>query len=171
MKTVKVILTILVILSVLFLGTGLVIKENKYSTEITINKPLSETFKLFNDQESIRQWIPEIQKFEAIVEKPGVTGSEFRITMDNNGETVTMKEKVLAYVEDEKVTLYFDAEQVLKTDDYTFISDGESTKIQLNVTFQAESYIMSCMFPYFKGAFKSVDEKYLNNFKAFAEKQ
>lgn len=171
MKTVKVIVTILVILSILFLGTGLVIKENKYSSEITVNKPLSETFKLFNDQETISQWIPEIQKFEAIEEKPGMVGSEYRITMDNDGEVVTMKEKVLAYVEDQKVTLYFDAEQVLKTDDYTFIADGEATKIQLDVTFQAESYILSCMFPYFKGAFKSVDDKYLNNFKAFAEKQ
>ena len=171
MKTVKVILTILLVLSVLFLGTGLVVKENKYSTEIQVNKPLSETFQMFNNQESIGQWIPEITKVETIEERPGLVGSEFRITMDNNGEIMTMKEKVLAYVENKKVTFYFDAEGVLKTDDYTFSSNGNSTTIKLDVSFQAETYILSCMFPYFKGTFKGVDEKYLNNFKNYIENQ
>lgn len=170
MKTVKVILTILVVLSVLFLGTGLVIKENKYSTEIKINKPLSETFQIFNDQESISEWIPEITKIEAIDQKPGLVGSEYRITIDNQGQIMTKKEKILAYVENQKVTFYFDAENVLKTDDYTFSSDGNSTTIKLDVSFQAETYLLSCVFPYFKGTFKGLDEQYLSNFKAFAEK-
>jgi uncharacterized protein YndB with AHSA1/START domain len=169
MKTVKVILTILVILSLLFLGTGLVIKENRYSTEIHINKSLSETFRMFTDQETMNQWIPEITKIETIEEKPGLVGSEYRITLDNQGQTMTKKEKILAYVQNQKVTFYFDAEGVLKTDDYTFVSDGNSTTIKLDVTFQAEKYILSCMFPYFKGIFKGVDERYLNNFKVFAE--
>lgn len=171
MKTVKVVLTILIVLTVLFLGTGLVIKENKYSAEIQVNKPLSETFQLFNDQKTISQWIPEITNIEAIQEKPGYVGSEYRITMNNNGEMVTMKEKVLAFVEDQKVTLYFDAEGVLKTDDYTFTSDGNITTVRLNATYQAESYIVGCMLPLFKGTFKGVDKKSLENFKAFAEKQ
>lgn len=169
MKTVKVILTILVILSLLFLGTGLVIKENRYSTEIHINKSLSETFRMFTDQETMNQWIPEITKIETIEEKPGLVGSEYRITLDNQGQTMTKKEKILGYVQNQKVTFYFDAEGVLKTDDYTFVSDGNSTTIKLDVTFQAEKYILSCMFPYFKGTFKGVDERYLNNFKVFAE--
>jgi len=170
MKTVKVILTILVVLSVLFLGTGLVIKENKYSTEIKINKPLSETFQIFNDQESISEWIPEITKVETIEEKPGFVGSEYRITIDNQGQIMTKKEKILAYIEDQKVTFHFDAENVLKTDDYTFSSDGNSTTIKLDVSFQAETYLLSCVFPYFKGTFKGLDEQYLSNFKAFVEK-
>ena len=171
MKTVKVIMTILVVLSVLFLGTGLVIKENKYSTEIEVNKPLSETFQVFSDQENIGQWIPEITKVETIDKKPGLVGSEYRITMDNEGQIMTMKEKVLAYVQDKKVTFYFDAESVLKTDDYTFSSDGNTTTIKLDVSFQAETYILSCMFPYFKGTFKGLDEKYLDNFKNYIENQ
>lgn len=170
MKTVKVIITILVVLSVLFFGTGLVVKENHYTTEIKVNKPLSETFQVFNDQESMSQWIPEITKIEAIEEKPGLVGSEFRITMNNNGQVMTMKEKVLAYVDNSKVTYYFDAENVLKTDDYTFTADGNSTTIKLDVSFQAETYILSCVFPYFKGSFKGIDDKNLSSFKAFIEK-
>ena len=171
MKTVKIVLSILVVLTVLFLGTGLVVKENKYSTEVTVNKALSETFALFNNQDEKGKWIPEITRVETIDQKPEFTGSEYRITVDNNGDISTMKEKILAYVKDQKVTMYFDAEGVLKTDDYTFSSDGENTIIQLNVTYEAESYFMGCMFPFLKGSFKGVDDNYLSNFKAFAEQQ
>jgi len=171
MKAVKIILYILIVVTIIFFGTGLIVKESTYKVEITVNKSLSETFKLFNDLSKVKQWIPEFQSIDTIVEKPNKVGSEYRITVDNNGQSVTMKEKVLAYINNEKVTLYFDAEGVLKTDDYTFNSDGSATKIVLNSTYQGESYILSCIFPYFKGTFRGVDEKYLNNFKAYAEKQ
>ena len=171
MKTVKIVLIILVVLTVIFFGTGLVIKENKYSVEIDINKPLPEIFKKFNDQNSIREWIPEITSIESIDEKPGVIGSQYRIIMENNGQKMTKKEKILAFVENQKVTQYFDAEGVIKTDDYTFTSQGQKTKVVLTATYQGKSYILSCIFPYFKGTFKGVDEKNLNSFKEFVEKQ
>jgi uncharacterized protein YndB with AHSA1/START domain len=171
MKTVKIVLGILVVLTVVFFGTGLVIKESQYTVEANINKPIEETFQLFNNQEKISQWMPEIKNIETIEKKPGITGSEYRVTVDNNGEVVSMKEKVLAYVPNEKVTLFIDAENVLKTDDYTFVKEGDQTKIILNATYEAESYILACVFPYFKGKFKEVDENSLNNFKEFAEQQ
>jgi uncharacterized membrane protein len=171
MKIVKIIVIFLVVLSFIFFGTGLVIKENNYSVEISINKPLEETFQLFNNQELMTQWVPQVTKVETIKENPGIIGSEYRITIDNNGETITMKEKVLAFVENQKVTQYFDQENVLKTNDYVFATEGSQTKIVLNATYQAESYILNCVFPYFKGTFKGVDQTNLDNFKTFAEKQ
>ena len=171
MKTVKIILIFLVVLTVIFFGTGLVIKESSYSVEISVNKPVEETFKIFNNQELMAQWFPHITKVEAIKENPGVIGSEYRITMDNAGQVVTMKERVLAYVENQKVTQYFDQEGVLKTNEYTFTADGNKTKIVLNASYQGESYILNCIFPYFKGTFKGIDQTSLDKFKEFVEKQ
>ena len=171
MKTIKTILTILIIVTLLFFGTGMVVKENNYTSEVIVNKSLSETFRLFNNRDRIMLWCPEIKKIETIEEKPDFTGSKYRITMDNNGEMMTSKEKILAYVKDQKVTLFFDAEQVLKTYNYTFTRQGNSTKILLEASVQTETYMLSCVFPYIKGKFRKVDEQYLSNFKAFAEKQ
>ena len=80
-----------------------------------------------------------------------------------------MTEKVMAYVPNEKVTLFFDAENMLKTNDYLFSEKNGVTTITLNSSCKSESYIMACMFPYFKSVFKEQDQSYLNNFKAFAE--
>ncbi len=43
----------------------------------------------------------------------------------NQGQEITMTEKVMAYVQNEKVTLFFDAENMLKTDDYVFTEKTE----------------------------------------------
>jgi phage tail sheath gpL-like len=81
-----------------------------------------------------------------------------------------MTEKVMAFVENEKVTLFFDAEGMLKKDDYTFTEKDGITTVTLNATCQSDTYIMACIFPYFKGTFQEQDQSYLNNFKEFAEK-
>jgi phage tail sheath gpL-like len=59
---------------------------------------------------------------------------------------------------------------MLKTDDYTFNEKNGVTTINLNASCQSDSYIMACMFPYFKGTFKAQDQSYLDNFKAFVER-
>jgi len=40
----------------------------------------------------------------------------------------------------------------------------------LSASYQAKSYILGCVLPFFKSKFKNIDEVSLNNFKAFAEK-
>ncbi len=171
MKTVKIIVIFLVILTVIFLGTGLVVKENSYELEITVDKPLEQTFASFNDISTVKQWIPEYESIEIVDKKSEITGSVYNIIVENKGQKVIVKEKILAYVANEKVTLFFDREGVAETDEYTFKSDGSKTIITLNSSYQAKSYILGCVLPYFEGTFKGLDETNLNNFKEFIEKQ
>ena len=171
MKTIKVILVIITILTVAFFATGIVINETNYTTQITVNKPVEEVFATFTKQEDIKNWIPEIKSIEVTNKTLGKTGSTYKIVLDNQGQEIVMTEKVMAYVPNEKITLFFDAENMLKTDDYSFTENDGTTTITLNATCVSESYIMGCMFPYFKGVFKAQSLEYLNNFKAFVEKE
>ena len=59
---------------------------------------------------------------------------------------------------------------VIERDEYSFIAEGDSTIIHLNASYQAKSYILGCVLPFFKSKFKNIDEVSLKNFKAFAEK-
>ena len=171
MKTIKIILGIITFFVVGFLLTGLLVKETSYSAEVSVNKPITEVFKTFNNSGNIKKWIPEIKSFEVVNNNPGKIGSVYKIVIDANGQEITMTEKVKAYVENEKVTLFFDAENMLKTDDYIFTENNGITTITLNASCQSDSYIMACLFPYFKGTFKEQDQTYLNNFKEFIEKK
>ncbi|MCI2227734.1 SRPBCC family protein [Polaribacter sp. MSW13] len=170
MKTIKIILGIITALVLAFLATGLLVKETNYTAQVSVNKPIKEVFKTFNKTENIKNWIPEVKSFEIVNNNPGKTGSIYKIVVDNQGQEIEMTEKVIAYVENQKVTLFFDAENMLKTDDYVFTEKNGITTITLNSSCQSDSYIMACMFPYFKGTFQEQDQTYLNNFKAFVEK-
>lgn len=170
MKAIKVILGIVTVLVIIFFSTGLLVKETNYQLRVEINKPLEEVFIAFNDQDKMTVWLPEIKSIEPIHVKPGIVGSEYKMTVDNNGQIIEMKEKVMAYIPNEKVTLYFDAGDMLKTDDYNFSSVEGTTLIVKDVVCKSDSYLMSCMFPYFKGMFTDIDQTYLDKFKAYIEK-
>jgi uncharacterized membrane protein len=170
MKTIKIILGIITAFVVVFLATGLLIKETSYTTQITINKPVEEVFETFSNSENIKKWIPEIKSFEVINENIGKTGSSYKIVIENQGQDIEMNQRVIAYVKNEKLTLYLDAENMLKRDNYIFKEKNGNTVISVNTSCQSESYLMACMFPYFKGTFKEQDQAYLNDFKVFVEK-
>lgn len=170
MKKIKIILGIIIAIAVIFLSTGLIFKETKYTTQVSINKPLEEVFTMFNDSEKISNWIPELKSFEPIDEKPGKTGSTYKMVVTSrDGQEIILQEKVMAYVPNEKVTLYFDAGNMLKTDDYTFSFENGATTITNNSICKSRSYLLSCTFPYFKSILKGQDQGYLNNFKSFIE--
>ncbi len=170
MKIIKIILGVITFFVVAFFLTGLFVKETTYEASVIIKKPISEVFKDFSTSENIQNWIPEIKSVQVINENPGKIGSTYEIVINNNGQDITMTQKVLAFVPNEKATFCFDAENMLKTDDYIFTENGGITTIQLNAICVSDSYIMACMFPYFKGTFQAQDQGYLNSFKAFAEK-
>ncbi len=170
MKAIKIISGIVTVLVIIFFSTGLLVKETTYQVKVEIHKPLQEVFLAFNDQQKMMEWMPEVKAIEPISVKPGKVGSEYKMTVDNKGQAIVMTKKVMAFVPNKKVTLFFDADDMLKTDDYSFSAQNGVTTIVKESVCKSDSYIMSCMFPYFKSVFKEIDQKYLNNFKVYVEK-
>lgn len=173
MKTIKVIIVIITVLVIAFFSIGLLVKDTTFTTQITIEKPVATVFSTFNDTSKLKEWIPEFKSIETIEEKLGKTGSTYKIIVDNNGQDIVMQEKILAFVPNEKVTLYYNAGKgnMLKKDDYVFSSHDNSTTITHNASCSSGKFIMSCMFPIFKSKFKEQDQEYLNNLKVFLEKE
>jgi len=167
MKTIKVILIIISTLVVAFLATGLLVQQTNYSATVSINKPVDEVFNDFMQIDSVKNWIPDIKSVKPVNINPGITGSVYDVVVLNQGQEIAMTEKIMAYVLNEKVTLFYDAENMLKKDDYLFSEENGITTITLNAACQSESFIMACMFPYFRGTFQAQDQSYLNNFKSF----
>ncbi|WP_299671675.1 SRPBCC family protein [uncultured Polaribacter sp.] len=169
MKIIKIILIVISLVILAFFMTGLVVKETNYTAQVSIEKPISEVFNTFTKIDSVKNWIPEVKSVKTINKNPGITGSVYRLVVLNQGQEITMTEKIMAYVANEKVTLFYDAENMLKKDDYLFSEENGITTIILHASCQSESFIMACVFPYFKGTFKAQDQSYLNNFKIFLE--
>ena len=170
MKTVKTIVVIVTILLVGFLSIGLLVKTTVYKTEVLIDKPIEKVFTVFNDGTKTENWIPEFKSIKAIEEKEGKVGSTYQISLEKNGNEVTMKEKVLAFIPNKKVTLNYSVEGMLKKNDFSFTTEGDETKIIQESTCKSDGYLMRCMLPFFKSKLKNQDQAYLDNFKNYIEK-
>lgn len=171
MKAIKIILAIITVLILAFFLTGLFVKQVVYTNEVTINKPVKEVFADFQNVELMKVWMPEVKSIETLEEKPQKVGSTYKVVVENKGKLITMKEEVLAYEPNKKITFHFDAENMLKTDAYEFSEQNGVTKLFQTSTCTSESYIMSCLFPYFKGALKKMSQQYLDEFKKASEAQ
>ena len=171
MKAIKIILVIITLLVLVFFATGLLVKETNYTTEVAINKPLKEVFVVFEDPQTLKKWLPEVKSIEPIEVKEGKVGSSYKMIVENEGQEMVMIEKIIAYIPNEKMTFEFDSDQMLKTDDFNFTSDGTTTKMVQHSTVKSKSYMMSCLFPYFKGTFTNMSQDYMNRFKKLVEEK
>ncbi len=170
MKIVKIVLGVVVALSIAFFALGIIVQELNYESKVTINKPLTEVFKLFNNDERISEWIPEITSIKSVVKTEEVKGSTFLVTVNNQGTEITLEEKVLDFVDNEKVRLFFKGGGMLKVDDYTFkTTENGATLLTLDTNIRGDNFILGCMLPLVKGKLAKQDQEYLNNFKKFAE--
>ncbi len=170
MKAVKIVLGIVTALIVIFLLTGLIVTDVKYSAEVEINKPIEKVFKDFQDVELMKKWLPEIKSIDPIEVKDGVVGSTYKMVVTNQGQEIEMIEKITDYISNKKMTFQFDSDQMIKIDDYNFIANGNKTKVIQNCSVNSKSYLMGCLLPFFKGSLKDLSLSYMNRFKTEVEK-
>ena len=171
MKVLKLLFRIVLLLVVIFFLTGLFVNNVTYSVTTDIEKPLEETFTLFNDETKIKEWIPEVISFEPINVSDAMIGNTYKMLVVSDGEDIEMTETILNYIPNRKVELDFTIEGMHKINAISFSSNQNSTTITNDVMVEGTNYMLKCMFPYFKSKFKSMDQETLNNFKAFAENQ
>ncbi len=170
MKFIKISGFTLAALTLIFFAIGLLFPSVNYSATVTINNPLSETFALFNDTSRLKEWLPEVKSIEVIKEVPGKVGSQYKMIIEAESDTMSMHETVTAFEIDKHIGFVFIAGSMQKTDNYTFASEGTKTIITGKYECKGTTLFYKSMFSFFKGYFKEIDEKYLNNFKAIAEK-
>ncbi len=170
MKIVKISLGIIVLLSVIFFATGLVVKEIDYTLKIVVNKPVKEVFDDFKTIDNQKKWMPELDTIEPISENPQKIGSKYRLLLMIEGKQTMMKQKILAFVPNQKIAYRFNSDVLVRNEDYLFEKQENTTKIIQHTRIRSMSYMLACTFPWFKRNFVEGSQEYLNNFKKFVEK-
>lgn len=171
MKTLKKTGILLGIVLLAFIVLGLFLDKQQYQVETKINRPIEEVFQLFNNHNRLSEWLLEVKSFEAIVETPEKIGSEYKITVDNEGKVVELIEKLTNYKENELVEIEFEAEWMHKYNHYSFSKSGSGTEILAKHSVEGTNPFAKSMFLFFTKTFQKIDATNLERFKVFAEKQ
>ncbi len=168
-KFLKVTSIILLLLTVVFFSLGLIFPQITYNTEVKINRPIAEVFRKYNDPGTLNKWIPEMKSLEILEIKPGMVGTKMKMIIESEGQKMELFEEVVAFEENKLISLSFDAGAMNKTDYVEFTSTGETTTIKGSYICKGSNLFYKSLFSLFKSQFQTIDQTYLNNFKAFVE--
>lgn len=169
MKILKYVLGILAILIIAFLLFGMLKSEIAYDCEVTVDKPLAESWAVSQDDSKMSSWLEGFEKIEPVSGTPGTVGSVSDIHFVTNGEAMVIRETITEIVPNESVAMSFTSDFMNMDYKLAMTSADGKTKIKSSTTCKGNGIISKSMVALMKGAMKTQEETNLGNLKKTIE--
>lgn len=141
----------------------------KYELELELNLPREKVVALFDNQDNLKRWQPELLSFVHIDGEKGKEGAKSKLRYKMGKREVEMTETIVVRKPPDVFSAIYEAKGVWNRVDNRFDEKGEqNTNWWVASEFKSSGFlkIMSILFP---GMFKKQTMKYMKQFKAFAE--
>ena len=130
MKYVKYILGIIALLVVAFFLIGLIKPKVSYKSEISVEKPIAESWAVIQDEGKLSEWLPGLQKIEHISGTPGTVGAVSNVYFDTDGQKMVIRETITDIVPNESISMSYESD--FMNMDYTMTIDDDNGKTKIN---------------------------------------
>jgi len=143
----------------------------KYSTEITLDLPREDVIKKLDNVDNMKHWQRGLVAAEHLEGIPGKVGARMRLRYKMGKRDMELIETITKSDFPKEFHANYDTKGVHNVQENYFeeLEDGK-TKWVSNTEFQFSSFMMKMMGFLMPGVFKKQSMKYLQDFKAFAEK-
>ena len=141
----------------------------KYSNEVIINLPLNRVIELFDSEENLFNWQPELISFEHVSGEKGEVGAKSKLRYKMGKREVEMIETITVKDLPKEFSGTYEAKGVWnEVKNYFEVIDENTTRWHSDCHFEFSGFmkIMAFIMP---GMFKKQSQKYLDQFKTFAE--
>lgn len=144
----------------------------KYSNHVIINKPLSRVIELFDSEENLYKWMDGLQSYEHVSGEAGKEGSVAKMRFIMGKRDVEMTETTTKNNFPHEYSAVYETKGIYNPQQNLFTAiDENTTKYESISEFRFDGFGMKLMGWLMPGAFKKQSQKYLDAFKAFAEKE
>ena len=142
----------------------------KFKLELTINKPLAEVWKAFDNIENMKKWQPTLVKFEPVSGIPGQPGAVSKLTYEEGGREFNLIEKIIHRDEPNSFDGVYEnnfADNIIRN---KFIELGQHQTVwAMETEFKFKTLIMKLMGPLMKKNFVTRTQKDMERFKEMTE--
>lgn len=145
----------------------------KYSCSIEINKPLAEVVKLWNNESLFDKWQDGFQSIELLEGEKGQENAKSRIVFLQGKRRMDLIETIVHNdLPKEKMALY-DHIHMSNTQRSVFVETEEKSTIYTSEVEYVKFHgiLPKLMAKFFPSAFKKQSEKWMKQFKKFAENE
>jgi len=144
----------------------------KFKLELTINKPLAEVWKAFDNIENMKKWQPTLVKFEPVSGIPGQPGAVSKLTYEEGGREFTLIEKITHRDEPNSFDGVYENKFTDNIIRNKFIELGKHQTVwAMETEFRFKTLIMKITGPLMKKNFVARTQKDMGRFKEMAESQ
>lgn len=142
----------------------------KYLTEITVNVPLSEFIRKFDDVEKMELWQKDLISHKHLSGIPGKEGSQMELRYRMGKREIIMVETILKRNLPHEFHATYDAKGAHNVQrNYFKAVDEDTTKWISESEFQFTGFFLKVMAFLMPGAFRKQSMRFMKDFKAYAE--
>ncbi len=141
----------------------------KYTSEIVIDLPREEFLKKLDNAENMKHWQRGLVKYELLSQNPNAEGAQMSLTYKMGKREFDMIETIIKKNLPEEMHTTYDTKGVHNVQKNYFKEENGKTRWISESEFQFSGLGMKIMAFMMPGAFKKQSQKYLEDFKAFAE--
>jgi hypothetical protein len=142
----------------------------RYTLSNTINKPLDEVVAKFTNPEGVKEWMEGLQRTEHISGTPGKVGAKMDFYFLHKGKEMKISETILEENLPNQIKFGYTSSMGYNEVEMQFESLSANEVKQTNNSYFELKGFMKIMGFLMKGMFKKQTLKYLDAFKAYAEK-
>lgn len=142
----------------------------RYSVSNTINKPLNEVIEKFTDPDGVKHWMEGFQKMEAVSGTPGEVGAKTYFYFLHKNKEMKLLETILEQNLPNQIKFSYDSPMGYNEVEMVFEEIDANSVKQTNNSYFEFNGVMKYLGFLTKGMFKKQSLKFLDAFKAYAEK-
>lgn len=143
----------------------------KYTCEVVINAPLEQLVSLWEDDQYCGEWQDGFQSIELIEGIKNQPGAKSRILFTQRGKEMELMETIIENDLPHKKLAEYDHMHMRNTQTTTFVEiNSNTTKYISEVEYlELKSWMIKLMAWVSPKMFRKMSEKWMNQFKVFAE--
>ena len=142
----------------------------KYTTEIVVDVPREEFIKKMDDPENMKHWQQGLIGYEQLSTNPGQEGARMSLSYKMGKREMNLVETIIKRNLPDELYMTYDTKGVHNIQKNYFKEEGDKTRWVSETEFQVSGFGMKLMAFFMPGAFKKQSLKYMQDYKAFAEK-
>ena len=143
----------------------------KFTCSVDIDAPIDRVFELFDNQENMKKWQPDLLSIEHLSGTPRQPGAKSRLKYKNGKHEFDLIETIIENTPPHKFSGEYETEGVCwNTMKSSFTQIGENkTRYQASIEYKFYGLMVRIMALIMPWVFRKQVQKYLDNFKAFVE--
>lgn len=145
----------------------------KFTCSVEIDLPIEKVAQLFKDPDNLSKWQDGFVSMEHLSGNPGEPGAKSKLIYKTGGGKIELVETILTNKLPHKFSGKYEAKQMVNTMKSRFSKlENSKTKWMAELEYtEMNGFMIKLMAWLMPGIFKKQTQKWLDQFKAFAESQ